>query len=193
MKGNEMNSEVLCPVCGCGFEEKHKIVTCEGCLTPHHHDCWDYSGRCAIYGCSSTIHKGSLLDAEMSESGKSRGRFQGKSRERSFRKPAVLTKSVSSVANSPFRRINDYLVLIYKTLSLLQRVAYCYVTRSMMVFPLFLVIASVLCKDTKGAGFLALIPMYPTFLVGYLFLILVIPVTIFRAYFKIVDYDLPVS
>lgn len=110
MKGNEMNSEVLCPVCGCGFEEKHKIVTCEECLTPHHHDCWDYSGKCAIYGCSATIPGANITDSRKKVS-----RIR-KSRVKTGRKPAVLTKSVSSVAHSSFQKFNNYFVLIYKKL-----------------------------------------------------------------------------
>ena len=38
-----------CPVCGCQCEDEPHI--CDRCQTPHHQECWDYSGGCAIFGC----------------------------------------------------------------------------------------------------------------------------------------------
>jgi hypothetical protein len=38
-----------CPVCGCHCEDEAHI--CDRCHTPHHQECWDYSGGCAIFGC----------------------------------------------------------------------------------------------------------------------------------------------
>ena len=38
-----------CPVCG--TEMRDGIVRCEVCKTPHHHDCWQYMGRCSTYAC----------------------------------------------------------------------------------------------------------------------------------------------
>ncbi|MBV8559053.1 MAG: hypothetical protein JO116_26230, partial [Planctomycetaceae bacterium] len=39
----------ICKVCG------EAIVTpgvvCGTCRTPHHRDCWEFVGRCSIYGC----------------------------------------------------------------------------------------------------------------------------------------------
>lgn len=40
-----------CPVCATGFEGR--IRRCERCSTPHHGDCWDYAGGCAVFGCAS--------------------------------------------------------------------------------------------------------------------------------------------
>lgn len=40
-----------CPVC-CGDLET-ELVYCARCHTPHHAECWDFTGRCAIYACSS--------------------------------------------------------------------------------------------------------------------------------------------
>ena len=40
-----------CPVCSCDTVEDVKV--CKLCDTPHHADCWDYNGKCAIYGCGS--------------------------------------------------------------------------------------------------------------------------------------------
>lgn len=31
----------------------HEIVVCRRCNTPHHRDCWEYSGGCSTYGCGS--------------------------------------------------------------------------------------------------------------------------------------------
>jgi hypothetical protein len=30
------------------------MVLCRRCRTPHHHECWEYYGSCAIYGCLET-------------------------------------------------------------------------------------------------------------------------------------------
>jgi hypothetical protein len=43
-----------CPVCACSiFEgaEDDPVVWCKRCNTPHHADCWQYNGGCALYGC----------------------------------------------------------------------------------------------------------------------------------------------
>jgi hypothetical protein len=40
--------------CGvCGESLSSDIVVCSRCNTPHHRDCWQYSGGCATYGCGS--------------------------------------------------------------------------------------------------------------------------------------------
>ncbi len=39
-----------CPVCASALDASpHRCPTCG---TPHHHDCWEYFGGCAIYGCA---------------------------------------------------------------------------------------------------------------------------------------------
>ena len=38
-----------CPVCG--SELNDEVITCHDCQTPHHKECWDYVGHCAIFGC----------------------------------------------------------------------------------------------------------------------------------------------
>jgi len=38
-----------CPVCGTAVD---KGTNCPQCGTPHHDDCWKYSGGCAIFGCA---------------------------------------------------------------------------------------------------------------------------------------------
>lgn len=41
--------------CGvCGENLTSAIVLCRRCQTPHHADCWQYAGSCAIYGCGCT-------------------------------------------------------------------------------------------------------------------------------------------
>lgn len=39
----------LCKVCGEGIEGIH--VECNTCKSPHHQECWEFVGGCAIYGC----------------------------------------------------------------------------------------------------------------------------------------------
>jgi len=40
-----------CPVCG--QDMAAPLRRCERCRTPHHADCWEYFGSCAIYACAS--------------------------------------------------------------------------------------------------------------------------------------------
>lgn len=42
--------QAACPVCACPIEADP--VICPRCSTPHHADCWEYSGGCAIFGCT---------------------------------------------------------------------------------------------------------------------------------------------
>lgn len=45
-----------CPVCGGDISTGNR-VECTSCDTPHHRDCFEYSGRCALYACSSEIFR----------------------------------------------------------------------------------------------------------------------------------------
>jgi len=38
-----------CQVCGTWMEER--VVWCARCRTPHHRECWDYTGMCSTFGC----------------------------------------------------------------------------------------------------------------------------------------------
>lgn len=41
--------------CGvCGENLACEIVICRRCHTPHHADCWQFTGRCSTYGCGCT-------------------------------------------------------------------------------------------------------------------------------------------
>jgi hypothetical protein len=44
--------------------DKEEYHICETCLTPHHEDCWQYAGGCAIFGCRKQLVK----DAKGAES-----------------------------------------------------------------------------------------------------------------------------
>ena len=41
-----------CPVCG--YELFGVIVFCSRCKKPHHRPCWDFIGKCSLFGCSSS-------------------------------------------------------------------------------------------------------------------------------------------
>ena len=41
--------EAICPVCGQAVDANPRV--CQRCETPHHADCWEYTGGCAIFGC----------------------------------------------------------------------------------------------------------------------------------------------
>lgn len=46
--------EAECPVCGDEIvkdDPQMGAVYCSACRAPHHEDCWNYVGRCSIYGC----------------------------------------------------------------------------------------------------------------------------------------------
>ncbi|MEX2175066.1 MAG: RING finger protein [Pirellulaceae bacterium] len=46
--------DALCCVC---CETLHSdIVFCARCKTPHHRECWEYSGGCSTYGCGGRMH-----------------------------------------------------------------------------------------------------------------------------------------
>lgn len=48
---------IKCRVCGepeCPEKDGRDIVYCAKCATPHHHDCWHYNKKCAIFGCEGT-------------------------------------------------------------------------------------------------------------------------------------------
>lgn len=42
-----------CPVCAgpVGGSDELPVLGCPRCGTPHHADCWEYHGGCAVYGC----------------------------------------------------------------------------------------------------------------------------------------------
>jgi len=41
-----------CKVCGEPIEDG-PVVFCATCNTPHHRECWEFTGACSIYGCGS--------------------------------------------------------------------------------------------------------------------------------------------
>lgn len=43
----------LCPVCGDALGEAARVA-CTRCRAPHHRDCFEFSQRCARYGCGGT-------------------------------------------------------------------------------------------------------------------------------------------
>jgi hypothetical protein len=45
----QLIDSAICQVCGESIE--NDMVICRRCKTPHHHDCWNYFGRCSTYGC----------------------------------------------------------------------------------------------------------------------------------------------
>ncbi len=47
-------SKAHCLVCGKGFAHNDTVVKCQKCQTPHHAECFDYIGRCAIFACSES-------------------------------------------------------------------------------------------------------------------------------------------
>lgn len=50
--GFQSLEEAKCPVCLANIADD--MVFCGRCKTPHHRECWVYSGKCATYGCGET-------------------------------------------------------------------------------------------------------------------------------------------
>ncbi len=48
-EGLQVVQDAVCQVCG--DEITTDMVFCRRCKTPHHLECWQYVGSCAIYGC----------------------------------------------------------------------------------------------------------------------------------------------
>lgn len=46
-----LNSKIICQVCGEGIISGNTAMNCATCQTPHHKDCWEYNGGCSIYAC----------------------------------------------------------------------------------------------------------------------------------------------
>ena len=45
----------MCQICG--MELTVRVVFCEGCVTPHHRECWEYLGGCSTFGCFRRLYK----------------------------------------------------------------------------------------------------------------------------------------
>lgn len=56
----KVGKQGLCRVCGAELTDK--LMLCQRCETPHHQDCWDYNGGCAIYGCQVRTHVPRIVD-----------------------------------------------------------------------------------------------------------------------------------
>jgi len=42
-----------CPICGNGIDNKEDLVWCGQCQTPHHLECYNWAGGCAVFGCNN--------------------------------------------------------------------------------------------------------------------------------------------
>lgn len=40
----------------CGTELKDRVVHCSRCKTPHHEECWQYTGECSTYACQEKTY-----------------------------------------------------------------------------------------------------------------------------------------
>lgn len=46
------DESAVCTVCGADIVDRR--VDCRRCATPLHRECWDYNGKCAVFGCGET-------------------------------------------------------------------------------------------------------------------------------------------
>ncbi|MBI3070534.1 MAG: TonB family protein [Deltaproteobacteria bacterium] len=49
----ENSSAATCLVCGAALSEN--VIECSKCGTPHHLSCWEYTNRCAVFGCGCEV------------------------------------------------------------------------------------------------------------------------------------------
>lgn len=54
---DEETGPPICKVCDEPIADDDLVAVCESCGVPHHLDCWEYVGRCSIYGCGGKIAK----------------------------------------------------------------------------------------------------------------------------------------
>jgi hypothetical protein len=59
-RGSTFVAVPTCPVCGAAGGRLPSL-SCPDCDTPHHRDCWEFNGGCAIYGCAS-VHRLEVCD-----------------------------------------------------------------------------------------------------------------------------------
>lgn len=45
---------VICMICGESIVDC--LVYCQRCKTPHHQECWHYTGVCSVFGCRETVY-----------------------------------------------------------------------------------------------------------------------------------------
>ena len=55
LEAGSAQAEVVCRVCGEGIGETP--LRCGRCATPHHRECWEYAGKCSIFGCGGAEAK----------------------------------------------------------------------------------------------------------------------------------------
>jgi hypothetical protein len=49
--GKASDAPGVCPYCQTPIAEDEEEVHCPACRTPHHRQCWQENGGCAVYGC----------------------------------------------------------------------------------------------------------------------------------------------
>jgi len=50
-----VNSTQRCAYCKESLDTKLPLIHCAACATPHHRECFELNGHCAVYGCTSRI------------------------------------------------------------------------------------------------------------------------------------------
>lgn len=46
---------IICKICG--GKVGNEVACCARCFTPHHFDCWSFTGQCSIYACGGKEHR----------------------------------------------------------------------------------------------------------------------------------------
>ncbi|MFO7901396.1 MAG: RING finger protein [Planctomycetota bacterium] len=70
MDSNQEAQLIESPICQiCREEITTNMVFCRRCRTPHHLECWQYTGRCSVYGCRETRYLVPAVARTANESG----------------------------------------------------------------------------------------------------------------------------
>lgn len=71
LDGGQEAQLIESPICQiCREEITSDMVFCRRCRTPHHLDCWQYTGCCSVYGCRETRYLVPAVARPVNESGR---------------------------------------------------------------------------------------------------------------------------
>ena len=62
LKLSQHSEDANCPVCSTPVGDEAR--ECGLCFTPHHKDCWEYLGGCAVFACRKSFDHKELLNEE---------------------------------------------------------------------------------------------------------------------------------
>jgi hypothetical protein len=109
MADREETGKYSCRVCSYGVSDA-EAVACARCLSPHHRDCWEFTGGCSLYGCGCTdqvpfesVQQGlAVTNVEIDASSADRGQLEIQTRRLLARFQVAARASIRTVAAGAF-------------------------------------------------------------------------------------------